>query len=373
MHIERIRLKNFRNYENEEIEFHKRVNIILGNNAQGKTNLLESVYITSLGKSFRTNKDAEMIRFEKDFAKISADISIRNENNTIDIVISDRGKYINIGNVKIKKISELMKNVYVVIFSPEDLKIVKDEPDKRRKFINRELSQLSPVYYLKLLEYNKILKQRNAYLKEKHVDNNILDVWNAGLAETGSYIIVKRREFIEKLNRISSEIHWKITGGSEKLNIGYETNIDNDEDNKSVEIYEKKFKEILIRNTERDILRRNTCKGPHRDDLKISVNGVDSKIFGSQGQQRTAALSLKLATPGIIKEETGEDAILLLDDVLSELDMQRQSFLFNFLNDVQTLITTTEISDKVKKILPSGKIFFISNGKVIKKDNYHKT
>lgn len=366
MRVKKIQLDNFRNYEKEELEFHEKVNIILGNNAQGKTNLLESIFITSLGKSFRTSKDAEMIRFNQEFAKVVAEIEKKDDEESIEIIISDGGKAVKVDETRIKKISELLENVYTVIFSPEDLKIVKDEPEKRRRFINRELSQLSPLYYTRLLEYNRILKQRNAFLKEDNVDKNILDIWDIKLAKTGAFIMMKRRDFVKKLSRISSEIHGKITGGSETLCISYASNVPVAGEKESLDKQEEILKQALAQNMDRDIFRRNTSKGPHKDDLKITVNNIDLKSFGSQGQQRTAALSLKLAELKLIKEETGEDAILLLDDVLSELDASRQSYLINSLNEVQLFITTTEIADNIKETLPKGKTFYVDSGKIVK-------
>lgn len=363
MYLEKIRLKSFRNYEYLELDFHKRINIITGNNAQGKTNLLEGIYILSLGKSFRTNKDSEMIIFDGEFAGVKGESQKNGRRLDVEININREGKIVKIDGVKTTRNAEILENVYIVIFSPEDLKIVKDEPEKRRKFIDREICQIKPTYFKNLARYKKILVQRNAFLKEKDIKMELLDVWNIELSEYGSKIMLQRDEFIKKLNIVSKEIHKKITNGKEELEIAYEANI-----TCCKEISEQKslFLEKIEKNIDRDIFRRTTTVGPHKDDLKIGINGVDIRQFGSQGQQRTAALSLKLAELEIIKEETGEEAILLLDDVLSELDNERQSFLINSLENVQLFITTTEIGDELRKTLPEGYTFVVKKGEVKK-------
>lgn len=359
MYIKEIQLKDFRNYKNLEAQFHKNVNIFLGQNAQGKTNLLESIYITSMGKSFRTGKDREMIRFGSDFFRVKV-TAVKEEDLTVELAVNQDGKKgIKIDDVKARKISDLLENIYIVIFSPEDLRIVKDEPEKRRRFIDRELCQIKPSYYANLNQYKKVIAQRNAYLKEYEIDETVLDIWDMQLAEYGSKIVKYRTEFIKKLNHISSIIHKDITNKKEKLQVIYEPDIEFCKNFK--EIY---YKELKI-NRSNDIKRRNTGKGPHKDDLKLLSNGIDIRNFGSQGQQRTAALSLKLSEIKLIKEETGENPILLLDDVLSELDRERQNFLINSLENTQIFITTTEISDEVKNSLGDIKYFIIENGKII--------
>lgn len=359
MYLTQIKLNDFRNYENLDLSFHKKVNIITGNNAQGKTNLLESLYIMSLGKSFRTNADIEMIGFDMDFCKVKSHSIKDEEELVVEIIISKEGKSIKIDGIKTTKNADILENVYMVVFSPEDLKIVKEEPEKRRKFIDRELCQIKPIYFKNLARYKKILKQRNMLLKQTEVNEEVLVVWDMELAEYGSKIMLQRKEFIEKLNHISSEIHKNITNGKEKLEIYYESNI-------TCCLSSGEQKEVLLKkmenNRKNDIFRRSTTAGPHKDDMKICVNGIDIRHFGSQGQQRTAALSLKLAEIKLIKEETRHDAILLLDDVLSELDHERQSFLINSLEEVQLFITTTEVGEELKKTLPDGYTFFVEKG-----------
>jgi DNA replication and repair protein RecF len=361
MYLKEITLQNFRNYKEERVCFHPKVNIITGKNAQGKTNLLESLYIMSLGKSFRTNRDTEMIGFGEEYCKVSSSSFKDGKNLDIEIVISKEGKQLKIDGLKTSKNIDLLENVYMVIFSPEDLKIVKDEPEKRRKFVDRELCQLKPVYYRNLSRYKKILQQRNSLLKQQDVREDILSVWNEELAEYGSKIILERKGFIEKLNLISKEISKGITNGKEELALFYESSIPCRETlAQQKEIFMTKLNSSL----KNDLFRRNTSFGPHKDDIKICVKDIDIRHYGSQGQQRTAALSLKLAEIRLIQEETGEDPILLLDDVLSELDAERQNFLIHSLAEVQLFITTTEISDELRSNLPEGQTFSVEKGAV---------
>ena len=361
MYIKSIKLKNFRNYRELQADFSSKVNFLLGQNAQGKTNLLESIYITSMGKSFRTNRDSEMISFGKDFSSVSAEI-VREDDieGSVEIVIDKSGKKsVKIDGVKIKKASQLLENVYIVIFSPEDLKIVKDEPEKRRKFIDRELCQIKPAYYESLSNYKKVLLQRNAYLKEEIVDPSVLDIWDMQLSEYGLRVMKHRAEFIKKLDFISSEIHKKITDSREKLQLKYAPNID----------FKENIYETLKKSCDNDLRQRTTTRGPHKDDMELFINGINVRNFGSQGQQRTCALSLKLAEINIIEEETGEKPVLLLDDVMSELDSMRQKFLIKSLDNIQLFITTTELPESMMAEFPEKNIFFVENGKLQKKGN----
>ena len=359
MYIKEIELKNFRNYEEIKIKFHEKVNFFIGDNAQGKTNLLEGIYISSFGRSFRPGKDSQMIRFGEQFCKSKVFAVREDDEKIVEIVIGEAEKGVKINGVKIKKMTELLENVLIVVFSPEDLKIIKDSPDKRRGFMDRVISQLRPSYYLDLSSYRRALLQRNALLKEKNATKEDFDIWNLELAIHGTKIIKKRKEFIEKINKISNEIHSSITNQKEALEIIYETLIPYEENK-----IQENFLSTLEKNQKKDIFKGNTEKGPHRDDLEIRVNGIDIRKYGSQGQQRTAALSLKLAELKLIKEETGEDAILLLDDVLSELDASRQNYLINSLKGTQLFITTTEIGENIKEMLPDGFTFNIKNGTV---------
>lgn len=361
MNITKIGLTNFRNYEDLQLEFHPKINIILGNNAQGKTNILEAIYLSSLGKSFRTSNDYEMIRFDCNFFRIKIEAEKKNDDICVEMAVSKESKAVKLNGRKIKKTAELLENVYIVVFSPEDLKIVKEEPEKRRKFIDRELCQIKPMYYSNLSKYKKVLLQRNTLLKGNSPQISVLEVWDYELVEYGSKIILQRENFIKKLDKMSSEIHKNITNGKEKLHIQYESNVPY---MGSLEEQKSLFIEKVKNSLDKDLQRRNTSVGPHRDDLKISINGIDIRKYGSQGQQRTAALSLKLAEIMLIKEETEEDAILLLDDVLSELDEERQHYLINSLSETQLFITAAELSEKVKASLPIGYTFYVDNGQV---------
>ena len=368
MYIKRLKIKDFRNYEVLDLEFDKKVNIIIGSNAQGKTNLLESVYISSLGRSFRTSKDTDMIRFGSDRSIIDMVYNKDLGDMDINIIIyKDHKKTVKIDGVKIKKTSQLLDNVYIVIFSPDDLKIVKDEPEKRRKFIDKELCQIKPSYYDNLSNYKKVLLERNTYLKEMTVDPEMLDIWDMQLADYGSRIMIQRNAFIDEISEISKRIHLGITNDKEILSLKYDPNIEFSDDlKKQKDIFYKKLKDSF----DNDMKMRTTTRGPHKDDLDFFIETDDNKInarnFGSQGQQRTAALSLKLAEIDIIKKETGEDPILLLDDVLSELDLERQEYLIKTLSFNQLFITTAEMQEKLMEEFPDASIFRVVKGKVKK-------
>ncbi len=359
MYIKEIELKDFRNYKELRTSFSKNVNIFLGNNAQGKTNLLEGIYLNAMAKSFKTTKDKELIRFGEEFCKIKTIAFFDDDEHSTEIVINKEGKKgVKLDGVKINRTSELLERIFIIIFSPEDLKIVKDEPEKRRKFIDRELCQIKPGYYNDLNNYKRVLKQRNTYLKEERIESSILDIWDHELARYGSKVIARRNEFIKRINEISKEIHKNISGGKENLELNYEPNI-----SFSSEL-ESDFYEIISSTRNDDIRNRTTGRGPHKDDLKISADRIDLRKYGSQGQQRTAALSLKLSEIKLIEEEMEEKPILLLDDVLSELDNDRQNFLIHSLGGNQLFITTTDISGKVARQLPEGKVFKITSGQI---------
>jgi len=359
MHINEIELKDFRNYKDIKISFSRDMNIFIGENAQGKTNLLEGIYFNGLAKSFKSYRDKDVIRFGEEFCRIRTSVNYDDEDHLIEIVINREGKKaIKVDGVRKKKTSELLDGINIIIFSPEDLKIVKDEPAVRRNFIDRELCQIRPGYLNEIGNYKRALQQRNAYLKEENIDDAVLELWDEKIIESGSRVIRMRRDFINKLRIISGDIHRSISGGREELEIIYQTDID-DPGNE-----EERFRNILLRERSRDKMYRMTGKGPHRDDIIISTEGRELKKFGSQGQQRTAALALKLSEIKIVEEECGEKPVLLLDDVLSELDKERQKYLINNLGENQMFITTTDLIGSVAKSLPEGKIFKIKSGQV---------
>lgn len=362
MFIKSIELKNFRNYDELTLSFNDKVNFIVGNNAQGKTNLLEGIYMSSIGKSFRTSKDSEMIGFGKDFCKIKVTAQKNLFLTDVEIIIrNDRGKSVKVDGVNISKTSDLLENIYIVIFSPEDLKIVKDEPEKRRRFIDRELCLIKPYYFDCLSSYRKVLLQRNTYLKEKNIEKSVLDIWDTQLSSYGAKIISMRRDFIEKINEISHRLHLNITNGRENLKIEYDPSVNPVGEVKDTENILYKCLKDSYKN---DMRLRTTTKGPHRDDIQFYIDDVNVRSYGSQGQQRTAALSLKLAELDLIKNETGENAVLLLDDVMSELDNSRQEFLIRSLSDIQLFITSTDITDNLKDVVSKGNIYKIEEGKL---------
>ena len=353
MYINKIKLNNFRNYDEQEIVLDKNINIIYGNNGEGKTNILESIFISALGKSFRTNKEKELIKIGEDFAKIDIDFEKEDRVGNIKINIENK-KNIFLNNVKLNKTSELLGNVYVVLFNPDDINILKQGPANRRKFLNIMISQLRPNYVYILNNYLKILEQRNAYLRQiKYENKNIelLDIWDEKLAELGEKIYLYRNDFIEKIIKKINKIHEKITNNKEIIKIKYISNCSNKE----------KYLENLKNNRNYDIQKGFTTLGVHRDDFSIFINDKQVNIYGSQGQQRTVIISLKLSELEIIYDEIGERPILLLDDFMSELDKNRREYLLENIIENQIIITCTD-----KLILKNNvKFFKVENGKVL--------
>lgn len=360
MIIKSIELKNFRNYEDLNIKFDKGTNILYGDNAQGKTNILEAAYLSGTTKSHKGRKDKEMIRFGEEESHIRT-VVVKNEKEyQIDMHLRSRGaKGVAVNKIPIKRASELFGILNIVFFSPEDLNIVKNGPAERRRFIDSELCQIDKLYLSDLTKYNKILNQRNALLKEisfRPSAADTLPVWDEQLLEYGRRIIKSRKQFIEELNEIIHDIHYKISGGKENLILKYEPNID--------DIF---FEDELSKARNKDLKLCQTTVGPHRDDMLFSNNGVDIRKFGSQGQQRTAALSLKLSEIDLVKRVINNTPVLLLDDVLSELDSSRQNYLLNSINDIQTIITCTGVEEFVKNRFEINQIFQVIDGKVYDK------
>lgn len=368
MYIKYVELQNYRNYESVKIDLNKNINIFVGNNAQGKTNMLEAIFVCAFGKSFRTNREKELIRFNSEYFSIKS--LIQKEDREIDIRIiqsKDNKKGIKVNGIGLKKTSQLIGKINVVLFSPEDLRLITEGPAERRKFLDRELSHMSTSYCMKLIEYNKVLSSRNKILKSLREGNKFrdtLEIWDDKLVQLGYDIIKKRIEFIERLNIISRKNHKKITSGKEEISIGYLSNIHTENIDKYDKIY-MEFKSKLSERLTNDIVKGFTSVGPHRDDFEIMINEIDVRKFGSQGQKRSVALSIKLSEIDIIKEETGEYPVLLLDDVMSELDYNRQNQIVKEFEHVQTVITTTEISGILKESLKDASVFNIHDGKVI--------
>lgn len=361
MIIKSIDLKNFRNYEIEHIEFDCNTNIFYGDNAQGKTNILEAIFIAATSKSHKGSKDMEIIKFNREEAHIKTIISKNEIDYRIDTHIKkNSSKGIAINGIPVKKVLELYGVANIVFFSPEDLNIIKNGPAGRRKFIDMELCQLNKIYASNLINYNKTLEQRNRLLKDIYFNQSLLDtldIWDENLVKFGTEIIGIRKKFIEKLNQIIMPIHSKLSGNKEILSVSYEPSID-----------EEYFIKELKKNRDKDLKFKVTEIGPHRDDINFSINGVDIRKFGSQGQQRTTALSLKLAEIELVKEITGDNPILLLDDVLSELDSNRQNYLLNSINDVQTIITCTGLDEFINNRFAVNSIFKVIDGKVFKEN-----
>ncbi len=340
MYISKIYLKNFRNYDEQSVSLNEKVNIVYGKNAQGKTNLLESIFLCSTGRSHRTSKDYELIQE----GKHSYSVKIEGFRDDIPFNIGiyfekDGRKNITINNLKVKKLGELMGVLNTVIFSPEDLQIIKRGPGERRRFLDILISQTHPAYFYKLQTYMRVVKQKNSLLRKFEIKGDkkdLLDVFNIKQAETGSEIILEREKFISEIKDKLKENHAKLTKSKEEIEIKYISSAGR-KCGKPVE-----FMKVLENNKKKEI-RNNACMyGPHRDDLEFFINSSDLKAYGSQGQQRTAVLSLKLTEIDIIREMTGFSPVLLLDDVMSELDVSRKRYLLENIKTRQTIITGTE-------------------------------
>lgn len=357
MKIKSLKLKNFRNYELLSLEFDDDTNIFYGDNAQGKTNILESICLCGTTKSHRGTKDRDMIRFGQEESHIEVVVEKHKMTYRIDMHLKKNSpKGIAVNRIPIKKASELFGIIHFVFFSPEDLNIIKNGPSERRRFIDLELSQLDKVYLNNLSNYNRIVNHRNHLLKDiQHQQNLIetLDIWDLQLIEYGNKVIKARKIFVEQVNEIISDIHKKLTGNTEHIKISYEC---------SGGAYS--LEHILMKNRERDMRTRSTSAGPHRDDVCVMADGIDIRKFGSQGQQRTAALSLKLSEIELVKRIAKDVPVLLLDDVLSELDKHRQNYLLDSIHDIQTLITCTGVDEFVNHRFSINKIFHVRKGQV---------
>lgn len=361
MIIKSIEVQNFRNYEYQNMDFDESTNILYGDNAQGKTNILEAVYMSGTGKSHKGSRDGELINFDCDEAHIKTVIMKNNIDYRIDMHIrKNKSKGIAVNGVPIKKSSELYGMVNMIFFSPEDLNIIKSGPSSRRKFMDMELCQLDKIYVSNLIRYNRALEQRNSLLKEISYNPSLrdtLDIWNENLINYGTEIIKRRRNFVEKLNSIIGKINGNLTGNRENLRLVYEESVN-----------EKEYREILNENIEKDLKYKMTGYGPHRDDISFLNGQTDLRKYGSQGQQRTTALSLKLAEIELVRESTGENPILLLDDVLSELDGKRQNYLLNSIEGVQTIITCTGLDEFINNRFNINRIFKVTEGHVNKEN-----
>jgi DNA replication and repair protein RecF len=369
MYLENIEIQNFRNYENEFLSFSPSINVLIGENAQGKTNLIESVYFLAMSRSHRTSKDNELIKWDSDFAKVKGNLKKKSHSIPLEIILSKRGKIAKLNHLEQKRLSDYIGQLNVILFAPEDLALVKGSPSVRRRFIDMELGQMNKIYLHHLSQYQKILKQRNQYLKkvrsvETH-DPIFLEVLTEQIASEAAEVLYYRFRFIKQLDKWANKVQTDISNEKEQLEIKYKTSSSYEAGLEKSEIFERLINDYSEA-IEREIDQGTTTVGPHRDDLVFYVNEKDVQTFGSQGQQRTTALSVKLAEIELMHEVTGEYPILLLDDVLSELDDSRQSHLLNAIqNKVQTFITTTSLDGVQMDLLNEPLIFNVMSGAII--------
>lgn len=362
MYIKSIELSNFRNYKELSMEFDPEKNILYGDNAQGKTNILEALYFCGMTKSHKGSKEKEIIRMNEKEAHIRMYIEKKGVSRRIDMHLKrNKAKGVAIDGIPIRKSSELLGLVNIVFFSPEDLGIIKHGPSERRRFLDMELCQLDKVYFHDLAKYNQVVNQRNNLLKQISMDKSLLptlDIWDEQLVEYGSKIIKRRKKHLEELNEVITPIHEKLSGGREVLTLGYEANT-----------IAQDFGMKIAMNRERDLFQKVTTTGPHRDDVEFAIADIDIRKYGSQGQQRTAALSLKLAEIEIVKRVVGDLPVLLLDDVLSELDRNRQHYLLDSIKDIQTIITCTGLEEFIQERIKVNQVYKVTNGTVSQEKN----
>ena len=357
MFVKSLELNNFRNYDDLSITFDKDNNILFGDNAQGKTNTLEAIYVCGTTKSHKGCKDKELIKIGENESHIRMIVNKNGVDRKIDMHLrKNKTKGVAIDGVPIKRSIELCGLINIIFFSPENLNIIKNGPSERRRFIDMELCQIDKFYVDDLYKYNKIISQRNNLLKQINVDRKqmeTLSVWDEQLIDYGKKIISRRQDFINELNIIVNKIHKNLSGNIENLTLCYEPNVTVDN-----------FEEKLFINRERDIILKSTSCGPHRDDVGFLINDIDVRKYGSQGQQRTAALSLNLAEIELVKKKINDNPILLLDDVLSELDRNRQTYLLNSLEGIQTIITCTGLEEFINNRFNVDKIYKVVEGKI---------
>ena len=359
MIVESLKLQNYRNYEYLNMNFDEKINIIYGDNAQGKTNILESMYVCATSKSHRGSKDREIIRFDNDESHIKVNVKKNDMNYRIDMHLKkNKPKGIAVNGIPIKRAVELFGILNIVFFSPEDLNIIKNGPSERRRFIDMELSQLDKIYLDCLINYNKVVNQRNSLLKEYAFSGrediiSSLDIWDMQLVKYGNDVIKSREKFVKEINDLVKSIHTKLSGDREQLEIIYEPCVK-----------EQDFESELVRVRDRDLKFKCTNIGPHKDDMCFLINGMDVRKYGSQGQQRTAAMSLKLAEIELVKQIIHDTPVLFLDDVLSELDSRRQNFLLDSIGNIQTMITCTGLDEFINNRFSINKIFKVVNGTV---------
>mgnify|MGYP000913639138 FL=1 len=360
MWLKQLSIHYFRNYQELEVEFHPGLNIFLGQNAQGKTNILESIYFLALTRSHRTRNDKDLVYFKSTDFKVSGLLQRETGPLSLEISLTPKGRITKVNHLKQAKLSNYIGHMNVVLFAPEDLQLIKGAPAGRRKFIDIELGQMKPIYLSDLSQYHHVLKQRNSYLRNSEkIDETFLDVLDSQLASFGSRVIHHRLDFIQKLEAKSKEKHALLSNNKEDLTIQYQSTVFSEE----IDDLEEQFFRMLEKNRQKDLFRKTTSIGPHRDDLIFLINEMNAN-FGSQGQHRSVVLSLKLAEIELMEEITREKPILLLDDVMSELDNYRQLQLLETIsNSIQTFITTTTL-DHLKELPEELKIFTIQSGQI---------
>ena len=364
MILETLELKDFRNYENEEVVFHEKTNILTGRNAQGKTNLIEAVNLLALGKSFRTRREQELVRFGAEEARVRGVFKKKDRQHTTEARLGSgasgkRAYFIN--GLETGTVSDLLGGVYTIVFSPEDLRIIKGDPETRRRFLDRELILQRPLYYHKLKRYRHALKTRNAFLKVEKPSMDLLDVYDEQLAESAAEVMKERAAWLKTLSESAEKAGFLITDHAEQISVEYRPHMSQ----LGGEYTKDAILGVFSRGRERDLFIRSTEAGPHRDDFAVFASGLDIRVYGSQGQQRTAALSLRLAERELIKKESGEDAILLLDDVMSELDQERQERLLERFGENQIFITAAGPFREEALRLRAAKVMKIDAGKII--------
>lgn len=373
MKLTNLQLQNFRNYESVQLEFTDGVHVFIGENAQGKTNLMESIYALAMTKSHRTTNDKELIGWNKEFATIKGTVEKTATKTNLELQFSKKGKIAKVNYLEQKRLSSYLGNLNVILFAPENLTLVKGSPQNRRKFVDMELGQMSSLYLYDLVEYNRVLKQRNTYLKQlaikKKQPDEYLDVLSEMLSELASKIVFHRLDFMKQLEALAIPIHDQLSLGREKFSVSYQATIpleDGLTPEQMKEIYINQFK----KNQTREADQATTLIGPHRDDLIFYLNEVPVQTYGSQGQQRSTVLSLKLAEIELMKLSTGEYPLLLLDDVLSELDDDRQTHLIKAIeNKVQTFITTTSLDGIKQQFINEPVVIPIEKGTILKTES----
>lgn len=365
MNIKQLELTNYTNYEQEKVEFSPNINILIGENAQGKSNLIDSIFFMGTGRSHRHFKELLLVKWGETFFRLKGEIINKRGNFLIEHAVKKDKKLVKINGVSIDSLKKLVGFFGTIVFTPDDLNLVKGSPDFRRRFLNRKLVQINPLFYEHSLSYQKTLLQRNNLLKRGNISKEEIEIWNEQLSDFGSKIIFDRIKNLSKLEPICKEIHDQLSGKKEAIELKYQPSFMISEE-AGIEKIKTVFINKLAENYQVDYKKGFTSIGPHRDDFSCYLNNIDARLYGSQGQQRTTVLTLKLAMLKLLRQETGEFPVLLLDDVFSELDQERREFLLDTINNsVQTIITTTDLTAFNKDKIRGAKITQISAGRVI--------